>query len=71
MAGFSKVYFVGSTGGFMGADGLARPFFQILQGESDRQWLEPLYGEEDIPPLGSVAASSRRVRAIRALSSTR
>src|SRR5690349_7947903 len=46
MAGFSKVYFVGSTGGFMGADGLARPFFQIMVGDADRQWLEPVYDPE-------------------------
>ena len=43
MAGFSRVYFIGSTGGFMGSDGLARPFIQILQGEGGRQWLEAIY----------------------------
>lgn len=43
MAGFSKVYFVGSTGGFMGADGLAFPFFQIMVGDAGRQWLEVIY----------------------------
>ncbi|MGI8402229.1 MAG: hypothetical protein ACR2NS_11605 [Gemmatimonadaceae bacterium] len=46
MAGFSKVYFVGSTGGFMGSDGLARPFFQIMVGDAGRQWLEPVYDPE-------------------------
>ena len=46
MAGFSKVFFIGSTGGFMGADGLARPFFQIMVGDADRQWLEPVYDPE-------------------------
>lgn len=46
MAGFSKVYFVGATGGFMGADGLARPFFQIMVGDGGRQWLEPVYDAE-------------------------
>lgn len=43
MAGFSKVYFVGATGGFMGADGLAYPFFQIMVGDAGRQWLEAIY----------------------------
>jgi hypothetical protein len=46
MAGFSKLYLVGSTGGFMGADGLNRPFFQIMVGDADRQWLEPVYDAE-------------------------
>jgi hypothetical protein len=30
----------------MGADGLARPFFQIMVGDADRQWLEPVYDPE-------------------------
>lgn len=46
MAGFSRVYFVGSTGAFMGSDGLARPFFQIMVGDGNRQWLEPVYDPE-------------------------
>jgi hypothetical protein len=46
VAGYSKAYFIGSTGGFMGADGLARPFFQIMVGEADRQWMEPVYDSE-------------------------
>ena len=54
MAGYSKVYFVGSTGGFMGADGLARPFFQIMVGDGSRQWLEVVY---DAASQASVAAA--------------
>jgi len=46
MAGYSKIYCIGSSGGFRGSDGLARPFFQILVGNSDRQWMEPLYDLE-------------------------
>ena len=56
MAGFSKVYFVGSTGGFMGADGVARPFVQILRGESSRQWYEPIYDDPRMSPLGGIKA---------------
>jgi hypothetical protein len=54
MAGFSKVYFIGSTGGFMGADGLARPFIQILQGEGSRQWLEAIYQDENMRPMAGL-----------------
>jgi hypothetical protein len=54
MAGFSKVYFIGSAGGFMGSDGLARPFVIILQGKSSRQWLEPIYQDETMQPIGSL-----------------
>lgn len=53
MAGFSKVYFVGSTGGFM-SDGVTRPFVQILLGESDRQWFEPIYDDPRMSPLGGI-----------------
>ncbi|GAC1481687.1 MAG: hypothetical protein NVS1B4_26770 [Gemmatimonadaceae bacterium] len=54
MAGFLKVFFIGSTGGFMGSDGLARPFIQIFQGESDRQWLEPVYEDDKVRPMASL-----------------
>lgn len=54
MAGFTKVYFVGSGGGFIGGDGVARPFVQILVGESDRMWLEPIYENHTHSPLGGV-----------------
>src|SRR5687768_925911 len=54
MAGFSKIYFVGNTGGHMGADGISRPFVQILLGESDRQWYEPIYDDHTMSPLGGV-----------------
>ncbi len=56
MAGFSKVYFIGSTGGFMGADGLARPFVQIMQGDADRQWFEAIYQDDAMSALGSIKA---------------
>ena len=71
MAGFSKVYFVGSTGGFMGADGLARPFFQIMVGDSDRQWMEPVYDPESQRGVegasGSDAPLPRPIGDVRAL----
>lgn len=54
MAGFSKVYFIGSTGGFMGADGLARPFVQILQGEGNRQWFEAVYQDDEMRPMAGL-----------------
>lgn len=54
MAGFSKVYFIGATGGFMGADGVARPFVELLQWDGDRQWFEAVYGDPDMRPIGSV-----------------
>ena len=54
MTGFSKAYFIGNAGGFMGADGLARPFVQILQGEADRRWLEAIYQDDAMSPVGNV-----------------
>lgn len=54
MAGFSKVYFIGSTGGFMGYDGLARPFVAILRGESSRQWFEAIYQDETMRPMAGL-----------------
>ncbi|MEO7647173.1 MAG: hypothetical protein ABIV11_02885 [Gemmatimonadaceae bacterium] len=54
MVGYSKVYFVGATGGFMGADRLARPFFQIMVGDGSRQWMEVVY---DAASQASVAAA--------------
>ena len=54
MAGFWKCYFVGGTGGFMGADGLSAPFVFLMVGESDRQWIEPVYHDPAMRPLGSL-----------------
>ena len=61
MAGYSKVYFVGSTGGFMGSDGLARPFFQIMVGDAGRQWLEPVYDAQSDRLVASAADASDRL----------
>ena len=55
MAGYSKVYFVGATGGYMGADGLAPPFFQIMVGNAGRQWMEPVYNSAS---QSAIAATS-------------
>ena len=54
MAGFSRVYFIGGNGGFMGADGVNPLVLEILEGHSDRQWFEAVYVATDVAPLGSV-----------------
>lgn len=54
MAGYSKLYCVGSLGGFMGADGINPILFQILVGDADRQWLEAHYFDERIKSLGKI-----------------
>lgn len=51
MAGFDKVYYLGSEGGFMGADALNTIVLEILVGSSDRQWFEPRYWTEEFRPL--------------------
>ena len=43
MAGFYKIYMVGGSGGFLGADGINPIGLQILVGTADREWLEPKY----------------------------
>lgn len=52
MAGISKLYVVGGQGGFMGSDGVNPVDFIILVGDSSRQWLEPVYHDPSIKPLG-------------------
>lgn len=52
MAGYSKLYAVGSLGGFMGADGINPIEFMVLVGDADRQWLEPHYFDASIKPIG-------------------
>jgi hypothetical protein len=54
MAGYSGLYVVGGEGGFMGADGVNPIGFQILIGESDRQWLEVHYFDTNIKPIGKL-----------------
>jgi hypothetical protein len=54
MSGFSKLYCVGGLGGFMGTDGINPILFQILVGDSDRQWLQVHYFERSIRPLGRI-----------------
>jgi len=54
MAGFSKMYCIGGSGGFMGSDGVNPIYLQILVGDADRQWLEALYNDEGIKPLGKI-----------------
>ena len=50
MAGYSKIYCIGDDGW----DGINPIYFQILVGDSDRQWLESRYFDRRIRPLGSV-----------------
>ena len=54
MAGFSKLYVIGDLGGFQGADGVNPIQMQIWVGDADRQWLEPLYVDRSIKPLGAI-----------------
>ena len=54
MAGYSKLYVVGGSGGFMGADGVNPIEFMILVGDADRQWLEPHYFDTSIKSLGKL-----------------
>ena len=43
MAGFSKIYIIGGSGGFLGSDGVNPIIVQILVGRSDGEWLEVNY----------------------------
>ena len=54
MAGYLKIYVVGSRGGFMGTDGVNQIEFLILDGDADRQWLEPRYFDKSILPIGKL-----------------
>ena len=54
MAGFSKIYCVGGSGGFQGADGVNPILFQILVGDGSRQWLQVHYFDQTIKPLGKI-----------------
>ncbi len=54
MAGFNKLYVIGEQGGFMGADGVNPIEFMLLVGDAGRQWIEPLYVDVSIKPLGAL-----------------
>jgi len=54
MAGFSKIYCVGGSGGFQGADGVNPILFQILVGDASRQWLQVHYFDQTMKPLGEI-----------------
>jgi hypothetical protein len=54
MAGFRRLYCIGGLGGFQGADGLNPIEFQILIGQGDRFWLESMYHNNKIKPIGSI-----------------
>jgi hypothetical protein len=56
MAGYSKLYVIGGSGGFMGADGVNPVKVMILVGDGSRQWLEPHYFDTSIKPLGKLKA---------------
>jgi hypothetical protein len=53
MAGYSRIYVVGESGGVGGSDGVNHIAFQILRGEGNRQWLEVRYFD-DIQRLGDI-----------------
>ena len=38
----------------MGSDGLTAPFVTLMVGESDRQWIEPVYHDPAMRPLGTI-----------------
>ena len=54
MAGFSKSFILGGEGGFMGADGANPISLFILVGDADRQWLQPVYVNKHIRPMGRI-----------------
>ena len=54
MAGFYKIYMIGGSGGFLGADGINPIGFQILVGTSDREWLEPKYFDDRFKSISGI-----------------
>ena len=54
MAGFSKSFILGGEGGVMEADGVNPISLFILVGDADRQWLEPVYVNKNIKPIGNI-----------------
>lgn len=54
MAGFSRLYVIGGSGGFMGAGGINPIELFVLVGDGSRQWLEPQYVDKTIEAIGRV-----------------
>ena len=54
MAGFSKIYIIGGSGGFLGSDGVNPIILQILVGSSDGQWLEAKYFDSKFKSLAGI-----------------
>lgn len=54
MAGYSKIYLIGGLGGFEGADGINPIYFEILVGDASRQWIEVIYFDKKIKPIGNI-----------------
>jgi len=52
MAGFSRAVYIGSPGGYLGADGLNPIDLEILIGDGNRQWFEAVYHNKSIKPKG-------------------
>ena len=51
MSGYSRLYVIGEPG----YDGLNPIYLQILVGDSDRQWLEPVYFDKTVGPMGKIS----------------
>lgn len=54
MAGFDEIYYLGSPGGYMGADGLNTIDLEILVGSSDRKWFEARYFTPNLRPMAGI-----------------
>ena len=54
MAGYSKSFILAGEGGFMGTDWANPIHLIILVGEGGRQWLQPVYVNKNIKPMGRV-----------------
>ena len=54
MAGFYKLYMVGGSGGFLGADGINPIGLQILVGTSSREWLEANYFDKKLNSISGI-----------------
>jgi hypothetical protein len=52
VAGYTKLFVIGSLGGYIGTDGANPIEFLILVGGADRQYLEPHYFDPSIKPIG-------------------
>ena len=54
MSGYTRAFYIGGRGGFQGADGINPIDLQILVGDGNRQWLEPIYYSEAYRPIGNI-----------------